>query len=415
MDPRQVYLLGVSFRTAPAAVREALSFDDSQAANLLRESAKENPQFEAAILSTCNRTEFYLVAPPDGDHAHDWLMKLRRLRPSAQILREDCLRYQETGTGAARHLFGVACGIDSAILGDVQILGQVKRAMAIAGECGTLGRTLDQLFQRAIRTGKRARDKTAIGLGAASVGSAIVSMIGDGLLEWKQEPNIVLIGAGNIARDIARHLAKRGLGKLTIINRTLTGAMELAADCGAKSLAWSCLPDALVNCHCVIAATGASTPILRWELLERVARLRVDRELIVIDAGLPRNVETGAPVKLIDIDGIRELQARHLANRQAAVPEVERIVAKEVQSWQRWMAALPIEGVIKRIYEEAFQQSRLTARQLIQSGPLSETDAEELIRRSYKKLLHEHVQRLRRLSAEMPLGKEDPSVADVRA
>jgi glutamyl-tRNA reductase len=321
------------------------------------------------------------------------------------------LLYQERGSAAAIHLFRVACGLDSAILGDVQILGQVKRALALAAGAGTVGRTLRQLYQRAIRAGKRAREKTAIGSGAASIGSALASMMANGLLESKNEPNILIIGAGKVARDIAHHFAKRRIGKLTIINRTLAAAMDLAAACGGKSLAWASLPDALVHCHCAIAATAASTPILRWELLERVARARMERPLLVVDTGLPRNVEKGAPVDLIDIDEIREQQAVHLANRLAAVPDVERIVASELQSWQRWVAALPIEEVIKQVYEEASRQSRLTAQQLVQCGPISERHAAEFIQRSYKKLLHAHVQQLRRLSAEIPRGtKYGPAV-----
>lgn len=406
MELPQLNLLGVSFRTAPAAVRETLSFDDAQAASLLRESAGENPRLEAAILSTCNRTEFYLVTPPGGGHAHDWLMKLRRLRPDAQILRDDCLRYQETGDRAARHLFNVACGIDSAILGDVQILGQVKRAMAIAGESGTLGRTLEQLFQRAIRAGKRARWETAIGYGAASVGSAIASMIGDGL-PATPAAKILIVGAGKVARDVARHLQKRGAGQLTIVNRTLANAAVLAAECGGQAVDWSLLADALAECDCAIAATAA--PVLSRRLLEVVERRRAGRPLLLIDAGLPRNVEEGAPVPTIDIDGVRERQERYLAERQAALPAVERIVGAALREWQRWLAAQPIEGVIKQIYQEAREQSRSMARQLVQNGPLSEAHAEAVVGRAYKKLLHEHVRRLRRLTVASPAADARPT------
>jgi glutamyl-tRNA reductase len=405
MEYKEIYLLGVSFRTAPAAVRESLSFDASQAANLLRDSAKENSQLEAAVLSTCNRTEFYLAASPNGTHARDWLIRLRRLRPAAQILREDCRRYQKTGHTAARHLFRVACGLDSAVLGDAQILGQVKRAMAVAGASGTLGRTLEQLFQRAIRAGKRARETTAIGWGAAGVASAIASMIEAQWSEAKLERKILIIGAGKAARDVARHMVKRGLGKLIIINRTFAAATALAAECGGESLPWSSLLDTLVRCDGAVAATAASTPVLSRQLLERALRLRGGRPLLIVDAGLPRNVEAGAPVPLFDIDNIRERQALYVARRQAAIPEVERIIAKEMLGWRRWIATQPMESVIKQVYEQAFRQIGPTAQEIIQSGLSSEARVEEIIRRSYKKLLHDHVRSLRQLSPEHRGGR----------
>jgi len=221
-DTKGLHLLGVSFRTAPVAVREALSFNRSQAAALLHDATAEMPGLEAVVLSTCNRTECYLAVPPDREAVANWLTYLRRVRPWAPILRSDCLCYELQDTAAARHLFGVACGLDSAILGDVQILSQVKASLQVAAESGTLGSTLQRVFSQAVHAGKRARRETPIGQGAASVGSVLAAMlaerfitqqVGDGI-------HILIIGAGEAARNIGQHIAKRQLGTVTFINRT---------------------------------------------------------------------------------------------------------------------------------------------------------------------------------------------------
>jgi len=409
MEQKELQLLGVSFRTAPAAVREALSFNDEQSASLLRDFGAREERVEAAVLSTCNRAEFYLAGPRGGSFAEDWLLQLRQLRPNAEILRADCLRYRESGEAAARHLFAVACGLDSAILGDAQILGQVKQAMALAASCGTLGNVLEQLFRQAIRAGKRARQSTAIGAGAASIGSALAGMIAAEIeTDGKNRPaRILIVGAGKVARDAGRHLAKRRAGELTIINRTFALAVELAADCGATVQSWSRLFEALAECDCAIVAIAASAPVLRRELLDRVVHARAGRRLIVVDAGMPRNVESGAPIELIDIDAIRERQEHQLARRRSAVPEVERIVAQEVDGWRRWRASLPMEGVIKVLYQELAGQSREVAERLVDALSLTAADAQQAIERSLKQLLHGHVRRLRELSPEFPNREED--------
>lgn len=395
---KELHLLGVSYRTAPAAVREALSFSRLEAAALLREAASEIAELEAVVLSTCNRSEFYLAVPAGSGAVESWLARICSTRPGAPILRSDCLRYQSSGSEAARHLFHVASGLDSAVLGDVQILGQVKEAMAVAAESATLGGVLDRTFCQAIRVGKRARKETAIGRGAASTGSALVGMICERSLsrESGRVSRVLIIGAGEIARDIGRHAAKRGLWELVFINRTVERARELAGYCGGRGQEWSSLRSALMEADIAIAATAASQPILRREMLEEVAAMRSGRPLLVIDAGLPRNVEEGSSVEVIDIDAIRERQDDVLEQRRAAVPGVEDMVEGEVKAWERWHASLPLEGVIKELYQEVSAHSRQAARTLATSGALTVAQTEQIISRSLKQLLHPHVRRLRR-------------------
>jgi glutamyl-tRNA reductase len=397
-ETKDLYLLGVSFRTAPVAVREALSFNRTEAAALLQAAAAELPGLEALILSTCNRTEFYLAAPPDGDAVNRWLACLRQLRPAAPILDAGCARYQASGAAAARHLFRVACGLDSAILGDVQILGQLKEALSVAAECGTIGGYLNQTLSQALRAGKRARSETSIGRGAASLGSALAGML-EGRLATGQAPAMLIIGAGEIARDIGRHLAKRRLGHLTFINRTDDRAADLARHCGGQARGWGELRDALEQAEVVIAATAATAPILQRATLDQIAPRRAGRPLLVIDAGMPRNVETGSVVEVIDLDAIRERQEQVLEQRQAAGPAVESLIAAEARAWEGWRAARSLESAIKLLYQEAATLSRETAACLSAPNGLTRAQAEHIVHRSFKHLLHAHVSRLRGLTA----------------
>jgi glutamyl-tRNA reductase len=405
-DTRDLHLLGVSFRTAPVAVREALSFSHSQAAALLHEATASLPGLEAVVLSTCNRTEFYLAVPPDSEAVSNWLTSLSRVRPQAPIRRSDCVRYELQGTAAARHLFGVACGLDSAILGDVQILSQVKEALTVAAESGTLGSTLQRVFSQAVHAGKRARRETTIGQGAASVGAVLAALLAERCLTppGGHVLNILIIGAGAAARNIGQHIAKRHLGTVTFINRTDGRAEALAAYCAGHALPWSALSGALIKADVVIAATAAPQPILTRPLLHDVMKQRRQRALLVIDTGLPRNVEPGAAVDLLDIDAIRERQEEGLAQRRAALPAVERIVEEEVNTWEHWRASLPMESMIKTLYQRAVFLSQEATQHVVALDTPTPAHIERIIMQSFKQLLHRHARDLRGL----PATKEAP-------
>jgi len=400
-SPKQLCLLGVSFRTAPVAVREALRFQPDAATALLREAVAAHPGREALIISTCNRTEFYLAAESAAAAMGDWLGLLRASRPGAPILREDCQRYQLTGVAAARHLFRVATGLDSAILGDSQILGQVKEAMNISARAGALGGTLHQAVTQAIRTGKRARSETALGRGAASLGSAIASMLAEHELPLRQAghiPRVLILGAGEIARDIGRHASKGGGRQLTFINRTWERAQKLAEFCGGQAQDWAALPAALAQADVVVAATACPKPILRREQLDQALARQCGREFLIMDAGVPRNVETGSRARVIDIDAIRERQEANLSQRRSAVPAVEQIVEEAVTEWEAWLAARPVESLIKSLYQAVATASRHAAEHWGGLDEAARFDTEQCIHRSLKRLLSQHVRGWRRLS-----------------
>jgi glutamyl-tRNA reductase len=394
---QELHLLGVSFRTASAPVRETWHFSAEEALALLRRAADAWPRWEAAILSTCVRTEIYVAAPADAPAVKCWLALLRERWPGVPPLGGRFRRYTRRGWEVADHLFRVTCGLDSAIRGDVQVLGQVKAARSMAAEAGTLGKSLQQTFQQAVTVGRRARAETAISWGSAGIGSALA-----GWLAARCQPSasgrpveIVLLGAGEAAWDIAHHLRKRGVGALCFLNRTEARAAELAGRCAGRVRPWHALAEALVEADVVIAATAAPEPVLSRGLLEEVMRRRQGRPLLVVDAGLPRNVEAGSSAEVVDIDALREQQEAVRQQREAAVPAVEALVAEELLAWQRWRAALPLETLIKHLYQEADRRCHDAAEQLAATSALSLERAEHLVAKAVKQLLHRHVRGLR--------------------
>lgn len=389
-------LVGVSFRTAPVVVREQLSFAASEAIELLRTAGACMPSLEAVVLSTCNRTEFYLGPATDPELVQSFLMLVRRMRPRAPILHDACFRYQLGGADALRHLLRVACGLDSAVLGDLQIVSQVKQAVGLASVSGTLGRTLSQAFTHAVRAARRARSETAISRGASSLGSALAELVAGYLHQTSLSgpARILILGAGQIARDIGTHLAKRHCGELRFLNRTFAGAESLACYCGGRALPLERLESELDKADVVIAATAAPEPLLPRPVLDRIASQ--GRSPLVVDAGVPRNVEPGSSLQVWDIDDIRERRESVLAERQAAVPAVEQIIEEQMAAWERWQAAQELEADIALLYECAARRGREAASELFASGAVSSPQqAERIVSRAIRRVLHQHTRKLR--------------------
>ncbi len=395
---KQLHLLGVSFRNAPLAVREALAFGPAETIDLLRAAKKEMPDVEAIVLSTCNRTEFYLAAPLGTNPDEAWLQLLKKSRPKAPILQGNCSRYHLQDQAAANHLLRVATGLDSAILGDTQILGQVKKTLALAGKSGALGGWLHQISRQALRAGKRARTETDIGRGAASVGSALAGMLANRINRNgpKLKNRILIIGAGEIAGNAARHIAKQQLGELSIANRTREKAEILAEHCGGHVIDWRDLESEICRADTVISAVSSKEPVLKLPLLNRIAAERKSNPVLLIDAGVPRNIETGSPHEIWNIDSIKDQQNEVLKRRRDSVPKVEKIIAEEIENWNRWQTSRPVESLLKEVYQNAIKLSEETARELASEESLDPESAQIILRRSLGKLLHGHSRNLRK-------------------
>jgi glutamyl-tRNA reductase len=399
-DPRfvdpgswEIWMLGVDFTTAPLAVRESLSYTADEARALLHSSIGIAGVQEAVVVSTCNRTEFYLAVDPAVNAVALWLDHVRRARPDAPVGDVHCVLFREKGVEAARHLFRVSCGLESSILGDVHIGGQLKQALALSGEAGTLGPVLSQVFRHAFHALKAARQQTDIGRGHASLGSAVA-----GLIEARSQPapRVLLIGGGVAARDIGRQLAKWRCGNITVVNRTRARADELARQVGARAADWEALDAELDAADVLVAATAAVEPILRHAQLARCLSRRADRPLIVIDVGVPRNVEPVDGVEYVTIDDIAARRDEALARRQAAVPLVDAMVDQELSRWEKWIWTRPGEDLLRRVFVAERQERADLVDRLIAAGVPAESDAlDRLIARSWGRLLHQHARRLR--------------------
>ncbi len=390
---KPLHLFGVNFRTASIAVRESLSCDRDRASELLRLTAAHDPRLEAVVLSTCNRTELYVAAPTNELPIE---VRLRRSPLGTLALLKSDTRYQTGDDLAVRHLCRVACGLDSAVLGDTQVLGQVKSAFTDASRVGSLGGALHEAFVRAIGAGKRARNMTAISRGAASVGAALVEM----MLQRRHDVapdalHVVVLGAGKVAGQICRHLAKRGIGRMTIVNRTEARAASLARECGAQTAPLANSEALMRRADVIVTAVRSEKPILLGETLQRLVASRNGQGVLVVDAGLPRNVEVIPGVEILNVDSVVARRHSGLQERRAAVPAVERIVEEAVAEWTTWCASQPLERAIKELFAQVERVSRQNASQLASISGMSDSEAKTALIKGFKRQLHPYVRELR--------------------
>lgn len=359
MSAQQLILVGTSYKTAPAEERER------HQERLLELVSRIHSRTNICVLATCNRFEIYADGPEDA------------------LVADEAGLYRLEGVEAVEHLMRVACGVESAVLGDVQILAQIKQARA-----NVTSTYLDRLLLTAIRAGKRARSETAVGSGRASVGSAIA-----GMLRARADTcrRILILGAGEAARAIGAHLAKSGFGELCWMNRTGERAAELAERFGGRARPWAELREALRETDAVVAATGAPKPVVTRAMLTDA------HPSLIIDAGMPRNVEAGASASIVNIDSIREHQHDVLRRRRAAIPAVEAIVSEAVDEWSRWLDARRVEDVIRGLYAEVGASARETAETLAAADTSSVDAVEAIVERAIRRLLHRPIRSLRAL------------------
>jgi glutamyl-tRNA reductase len=335
-------LVGISHKTAPVELRERVDFHVRGINRALEALATRGSTREAVVLSTCNRAELYVacdditVARADVVDFVGEFHGVERLVVAAHM-------YDVAGLEAARHLFRVAAGLDSLVVGEPQILGQVKEAHTMAGEAHTAGPVLNRLFQASFAVGKRVRTETGLGSGAVSIGYAAVSLarkiFGD--LSGR---SVVVIGAGEMGKLTARHMKSQGVQHVTIISRTMAHAARTAeAIGGATAAPWDDMDAALSAADIVITATGAAAPILTKARVEAVMRSRRNRPLFIIDIALPRDVEAAAgeieQVFLYNIDDLQATVRENLARRANEVTRAETIVAEELKKFGAWLRA----------------------------------------------------------------------------
>ncbi len=406
MQPSAMHIicLGLNHQTAPIELRERLTFSPTALkAALARwgcgDEARPAGTVEGVILSTCNRLEVYALA-----HDMNAAGALRAFLAEARHLPPDLPLpfYTHTDEAAVQHLFRVAAGLDSMIVGEPQILGQALAAYEAAQGQGAAGPVLAALFRRAVHTGKRARAETAISHSAATVGSVAVSLA-EQVLGKLSNAIVLVLGAGEMGQLAAHALIARGARAPIVVNRSREHAHELAQTWGGEALPFERLEEALACADIVIAATAAPHIIVHAPMIEAALSARRGRPLFIIDIAVPRNVDPSAGqlpgVHLYNIDDLQAVVEDHLNGRRREVPRVEAIVAEEVAAFMAWFRALEVIPIITELRRRSEEIRRAeVARALRRLGNVSERERqviEAMSQSLVNKLLHPPTERLK--------------------
>ncbi|MCS6827772.1 MAG: glutamyl-tRNA reductase [Caldilinea sp.] len=411
MDASSILLVGLSHHTAPITVRERFSFDANSLRSLLcafrNDGEEESVLQEVIVLATCNRLEVYAVSL-EPTAAHQIVGEIARQRNATQAELTPYV-YIKTGQAAIEHLLHVASGLDSLILGEAQILGQVADAYASAQANGGSGPILARLFHTALHCGKRARRETAIGSYTTSISHAAVKQA-RALLGDLSHRTALILGAGEMAELAAAALNQHQIASLFCINRTQAHAERLAAQVGGCALEWRRLDEALATVDLVISATAAPSMILTAATVAQAMGARNGRPLVLFDIAHPRdidpNVDALPGVMRFDLDHLQHCIDANLGRRQAAIPQVKAIIAEESAAFMEWLAARDVAPTVValRTRSEAIarQEVERTLRKLLHEPPEDERlrqEVERLANRIVAKLLHEPTVRLKARAA----------------
>ena len=388
-----LFLLGVSHRTAPVEVRERLDFATRGLDHALAALDARRAAAEVVVVSTCNRAELY-VACDEAASAREQLVDfLCRYHEVERPAIEPHL-YEKLDRAAADHLFRVASGLDSLVVGEPQILGQVKEAYSAAAGKRTVGPVLNKLFPWAFTVGKRVRTETGLSEGAVSVSFAATSLAKKIFGELKGRA-VLVIGAGEMGKLTAQHLKAQGVERLLITSRTFAHAAALAESIGGKPLPWEEMNGALDAADIVITATGAALPIVGRREVDAVMRQRRNRPLFVIDIALPRDVDPAVgeleSVFLYTIDDLQAIVDENLSRRAAEVERAEAIVGDEVRKFEAWLTArvaIPTVVALRQRFE-SIRRSELERLQFKLAGlpPDARARVEDITRLLVEKLL----------------------------
>ncbi len=393
---------GINHKTAPVAIRERVAFAPERLPEALRDLTARPNIREAAILSTCNRTELYCCVekPDDSQLIEHWFSDYHRLdhndiRPYV---------YLHPDQAAVRHLLRVASGLDSLVLGEPQILGQVKSAYRTAAEAGTLGSILNKLCQYTFNVAKRIRTDTAIGASPVSVAFAAVNLAKQIFSRFDRH-TALLIGAGETIELAARHLKENGIGRMIIANRTVERAQKLAEDVGAYAIALEDIPDHLAEADIVISSTASPLPILGKGIVERAIKIRKRRPVLMVDIAVPRDIEPEvaelADIYLYTVDDLQDIIEEGLKSRREAATQAEEIIDMQVHDFMGWIQAQKNIDILRR-YREA--NDRIRQRELeaalkqLQNGADPEQVVQRLAHGLTNKLAHAPTVRLREAS-----------------
>ena len=366
-----VALIGCNHRSAPVALRERVAFTSEQALSAADQLRSRGILDEAVVLSTCNRSEVYGVSaagPGAVDAMEKFFVSFHGLSPADL----NGSLYRSTDTDAVRHLFRVAAGLDSMLLGEAEILGQLRSAYSRALEHGATGPVLNKAFQGALEVGKRVRAETEVGARPMSVALAGVRLAEQVFSDLRGHTALIL-GAGAVAEQAVEHLRNRGIGSLRVANRSLDHAQELARRFGGEALEWDSLDRTLSQPDIVVTSVSSSAPVLTRESLDRAIASRHGRPIFVIDFGVPRNVAPEAAglynLYLYNVDDLGEIVEQNRKAREAEIPRAESIVDEQIRKFEAWRIALESSSIADDLRERFELQREALLREKLGEMP----------------------------------------------
>ena len=399
-----ILLVGVNHKTAPVEIRERLAFNDEACANGLRHLVDGNIVREGLIVSTCNRVE--ILSATVSDQLEFGVGRLTEFLDTSGHLPAGFLDkhlYRHTNDDAVRHLFRVASSLDSMVVGEPQVLGQVRRAYSLAVEAGTAGRVLNRLVHHTFRVAKRVRNETGIAANAVSISYMAVEL-GKKIFDSLKGCTVMLIGAGEMAELSARHLVNAGVSRVIVANRTEESARKLADEFGAKIIALEQIDQFLAETDMVICSTGAPTYVLTEEQTRKALERHRKRPTCLIDISVPRNIDPKVGhvpnVFLFDIDDLESVISSNIREREREAERAELIVQSEVMQFQQTLRLMDVGPTIGALREKLQDVARAEmARQRKRLGPLTkdqETAIEALLMSTVNKISHPILNQMRR-------------------
>lgn len=392
---------GINHTTAPLALRERVAFAPENLHSAMQEACAHAGLTEVAILSTCNRTEIYAASEGDAGAIQQWLVDHTAIEAADLANSYYCYQDQE----AVRHMMKVAGGLDSLVLGEPQILGQMKSAFAVAKEAGTLGAELHATFQQVFNIAKRVRTETAIGENPVSVAYAAVSLAQQIFSNLKQD-TALLIGAGETIELVARHLAEQGIKQIIVANRTLDRAQRLAREFNGEAILLADIPEQLHRADIVISSTASQLPLLGKGAVESALKKRKHKPMFMLDIAVPRDIEEQVgeldDVYLYTVDDLHAVIDENKKSRVAAADQAEEIITQGVELFLRQQRALNAVETVKAYRTKAEQLRDLELEKALRSlhtGANPEQVLQQFARNLTNKLIHSPTAVLKEASA----------------
>jgi glutamyl-tRNA reductase len=392
-------VIGINHRTAPVEIREKVVFAGDELGGALREMTSLPGLREGLIVSTCNRTELYCLTDGGEPPLIEWLSRWHDLATHKVDISASV--YQLHESAAIKHLFSVACGLDSLVLGEPQILGQLKSAYRAALDEGATGPYLNRVMQTAFSVAKRVRTHTRIGASAVSVASAAV-VLARTVFEQFANHTALLIGAGETIALAARHLHTHGLRRIVVANRSIERAQELAAEFGGSAIGLDALPTHLPDADIVITSTASTTPIVTYDAVRAAIRARKRKPMFMVDIAVPRDIEARVAqlddVYLFTIDDLQNAVNENLESRREAARDADELIDTQIAAFLLQLKTLDVAPVIRRLRADAESvraHSAAQARRMLAAGKDPNEVVEFLATTLTNRLMHAPSQRLR--------------------